>query len=45
VSYGISYEIHQAFVPTRQMSLWDLLADALGAAAVVLMLAFRDYEP
>ena len=45
VCYGISDEIHQAFVPTRQMSLWDLLADTLGATAVVLMIAFRDYEP
>lgn len=35
--YGISDEIHQAFVPTRHADPADLLADVLGAAAAVLL--------
>ena len=31
--YGISDEIHQFFVPGRQMDVFDILADAMGAAA------------
>jgi VanZ family protein len=30
--YGVSDEIHQHFVPPRQMDALDLLADAIGAA-------------
>jgi VanZ family protein len=29
--YGVSDEIHQAFVPGRDASGWDWLADAVGA--------------
>jgi len=29
-AYGISDEIHQAFVPGRQCDGWDMLADAVG---------------
>jgi VanZ family protein len=31
--YGIVDEIHQYFVPGRDCSPWDWVADALGAAA------------
>jgi VanZ family protein len=30
VLYGISDEIHQAFVPQRVSSVWDVAADAVG---------------
>ena len=33
--YGVTDEIHQAFVPTRSADPWDLLADAAGATMVV----------
>lgn len=35
VLYGATDEWHQSFVPTRQMDGGDLLADAVGAAAMV----------
>jgi VanZ family protein len=31
--YGLSDELHQAFVPDRTADLFDLLADGIGAAA------------
>ena len=31
-AYGVSDEIHQHFVPPRQMEALDVLADAIGAA-------------
>ncbi len=30
-AYGITDELHQSFVPGRDCSFWDWLADALGA--------------
>lgn len=33
VLYGLSDEVHQAFVPERTADIWDLVADALGAFA------------
>jgi VanZ family protein len=36
--YGASDEIHQHFVPPRQMEAFDLAADTLGAAASALVL-------
>ena len=38
ILYGISDEIHQAFVPKRSADPWDLLADATGAILVQLIL-------
>lgn len=31
--YGVTDEIHQAFVPLREPDAWDLLADLLGSVA------------
>ena len=36
--YATSDEIHQAFVPTRQGSVWDVLLDTLGGAFGLLFL-------
>jgi len=33
--YGISDELHQSFVPGRQMSVWDLIADLIGALLAI----------
>jgi VanZ family protein len=35
--YGVSDEIHQAFVPLRSAEVGDILADALGSALGVLL--------
>ena len=37
-AYGLSDEVHQAFVPPREMDPWDLLADATGATLAVVAL-------
>jgi VanZ family protein len=36
--YGITDEIHQAFVPPRQAEVFDVVADGLGAAAAAVLL-------
>jgi len=33
--YGISDEFHQSFIPGRYPSIWDIIADLLGATVVV----------
>ena len=33
--YGVTDEMHQSFVPLRDADLWDVVADALGAALAV----------
>jgi VanZ family protein len=35
--YGATDEWHQYFVPGRQCDLWDWVADAVGAAMVILV--------
>lgn len=44
IGYGITDEIHQAFVPLREPSPWDVLADGAGAS-VVSSLWRRFVEP
>lgn len=34
VAYGVSDEVHQSYVPGRTSSIYDALADAVGAAVV-----------
>ena len=36
-AYAISDELHQAFVPSRQGSAWDVLLDTSGAAVGLLL--------
>jgi VanZ family protein len=36
--YAASDEFHQAFVPSRQASVWDVLLDTTGAAIALLYL-------
>ncbi|WP_193771115.1 VanZ family protein [Candidatus Magnetaquicoccus inordinatus] len=40
--YGISDEWHQYYVPGRSAEVADWLADSLGAACVVALLAWRE---
>ncbi len=34
VLYGLTDEVHQAFVPRREADVWDLVADGAGATLV-----------
>ena len=38
--YGLSDEVHQAFVPGRSADFWDLVADTLGAAGGAILYRF-----
>jgi len=42
VAYGISDEYHQSFVPGRDASPWDVLADATGGFLAAWLLHRRD---
>ena len=39
IVWGISDEFHQSFVPGRDASAWDLLADVIGFGFAVLLFA------
>jgi len=39
--YGVTDELHQAFVPGRYPDVLDWLADTVGAAALLLLLRYR----
>ena len=44
VAYAVSDEAHQAFVPGRMPSAWDVGIDAIGAASGVALVArWRSY--
>ena len=46
ILYGALDELHQAFVPGRSSSVWDLAADAVGALlAIVLVAAWVRLRP
>jgi len=39
--YGVTDEFHQSFVPGRQVSGWDVLADGLGGAIATALMRWR----
>ena len=40
VLYGLSDEVHQLFVESRSFEVWDIAADAVGAACAILLVLF-----
>ncbi|GAB4330784.1 MAG: hypothetical protein Kow0037_06850 [Calditrichia bacterium] len=40
IIYGFLDEIHQYFVPGREMDIWDWVADSLGVLTGILILKF-----
>jgi len=42
MAYGITDEFHQSFVPGRDASIWDVLADNVGGFLAAVMLFWRD---
>ena len=43
--YGLSDEVHQAFIPGRSADAWDLVADTAGAAGGALLYRLRAPVP
>lgn len=41
LAYGVSDEFHQSFIPNRDVSGWDVVADTLGATAVALIWGWK----
>ncbi len=41
--YGFSDEFHQSFIPGREPSLYDWIADVVGATMVVTMLVWASF--
>jgi VanZ family protein len=41
-AYGVLDEYHQSFVPGRDASAWDMLADGLGGFLAALVLFWQD---
>lgn len=41
IAYGMTDELHQSFVPGRQMSAWDVLADGLGGLLATLVMRWH----
>lgn len=44
IVFGITDEIHQAFVPLRQPDVWDVLADGIGATVGVGFWKWKVYS-
>jgi VanZ family protein len=42
--YGVSDEVHQHFVPPRQVEVLDVVADAFGATAGAVLLYVRTHR-
>ena len=45
ILWGISDEVHQSFVPGRNASVWDVVADAVGFALAVALLVTATSGP
>ena len=42
VIFSVTDEFHQSFVPGRDASIWDVLADDVGGFLAAVMLFWRD---